>query len=131
VKFLVHYPNGFWLYTVLFIGYLVASFFLGLISYPFTLVPIIGAFFSFPFMSYLFQTYLGLVIIAIIFSYYYAKEFGEEPVQPVVETPLAETQERARPTAAAPPRTPPQSPGSSRDACVSPSIRPVCRTPTR
>ncbi len=105
VKFLVHYPNGFWLYTVLFIGYLVASFFLGLISYPFTLVPVIGAFFSFPFMSYLFQTYLGLVIIAIIFSYYYAKEFGEEPVQPVAESPQAETPEQE--VQAPPPDSPP------------------------
>jgi len=105
VKFLVRYPNGFWLYTVLFIGYLVASFFLGLISYPFTLVPIIGAVFSFPFMSYLFQTYLGLVIIAIIFSYYYAKEFGEEPVQPVVESPQAAAPEQEE-------QIPPDSPPS-------------------
>jgi hypothetical protein len=92
VNFLSRYPNGFWLYTVLFIGYLVASFFLGLISYPFTLVPVIGAFFSF--MSYLFQTYLGLVLIAIIFSYYYSKEFAEEPAEQEVAGPGAATPEQ-------------------------------------
>ena len=91
VRFLLQYPNGFWLYTVLFIGYLLAVFILGLLSYPFTLIPIIGTILSFPYqmISYVFQTYLGLVIIATILSYYYAKEFPCEP-EAVVESPASQ-----------------------------------------
>jgi hypothetical protein len=38
-------------------------------------------------ISYAFETYLGLVIIAIIFSYYYSKEF---PIEPVIESPISQ-----------------------------------------
>lgn len=90
VRFLIKYPNGFWLYIVLFIGYLLAIFFLGLLGYPFTLIPIIGTILSFPYqlIYYVCQTYLGLVIIAIIFSYYYSKEIFVEIVEPVIESPI-------------------------------------------
>lgn len=93
-RFLMKYPNGFWLYTVLFTGYLLAVFLIGLFSYPFTLIPIIGTILSFPYQlfSYIFQTYLGLVIIAIILSYYYAKEFPPEPEEPVIESPIPQPQ---------------------------------------
>jgi hypothetical protein len=89
VRFLIEFPNGFWLYTVLFIGYLLASFLLILIGYPFTIIPVIGTILSFPYqlISYAFETYLGLVIIAIIFSYYYSKEF---PIEPVIESPISQ-----------------------------------------
>jgi len=91
-KFLMKYPNGFWLYTVLFIGYLLASFLLILLGYPFTLIPVIGTILSFPyqFILYAFQTYLGLVIIATILSYYHSKEIPAEPAGPVIESPLPE-----------------------------------------
>jgi hypothetical protein len=89
-NFLLKYPNGFWLYTVLFTGYLLASFILILIGYPFTLIPIIGTIISFPYqlISYAFETYLGLVIIAILFSYYYSKEFPIEPAEPIPESTM-------------------------------------------
>jgi len=95
VRFLVKYPNGFWLYAVIFIGYLLASFLLILVGYPFTLIPVVGTILSFPYqlISYAFQTYLGLVIIAIIFSYYYSKEIFIEPVEPVVESPVPQSPE--------------------------------------
>jgi hypothetical protein len=95
VRFLVKYPNGFWLYAVLFIGYLLASFLLILVGYPFTLIPVVGTILSFPYqlISYTFQTYLGLVIIAIIFSYYYSKEIFIEPAEPVVESPIPQSPE--------------------------------------
>ncbi len=91
-KFLIKYPNGFWLYTVLFIGYLLASFLLILLGYPFTLIPVIGTILSFPyqFILYAFQTYLGLVIIATILSYYHSKEIPAEPAGPVIESPIPE-----------------------------------------
>jgi hypothetical protein len=79
--YLVRNPNAFWLYTVLFLGYLVAFFLLVLFSYPFALIPIIGTILSFPYqlISYTFQTYLGLMIIAAIFAFYYSTEFPPEP----------------------------------------------------
>ncbi len=94
-RFLIKYPNGFWLYTVLFIGYLLASFFLGLLSYPFTLIPLIGTILSFPYqlISYVFQTYLGLMIIATILSYYYSTEIYFEPVESIIESPIPQTPE--------------------------------------
>lgn len=96
VRFLVKYPNGFWLYTVIFIGYLLASFLLILVGYPFTLIPVVGTILSFPYqlISYAFQTYLGLVIIAIILSYYYSKEIFIVPVEPTVESPVPEPTEQ-------------------------------------
>ncbi len=89
VNFLLKYPNGFWLYTVLFLGYFIILFLLGLLSYPFTLIPIIGTIISFPyqFLYYALQTYLSLVVIAIILSYYYSKEFQEQPIETPAETP--------------------------------------------
>ena len=95
VRFLVKYPNGFWLYAVLFIGYLLASFLLILVGYPFTLIPVVGTILSFPYqlISYAFQTYLGLVIIAIILSYYYSKEIFIEPLEPIAESPIPQSPE--------------------------------------
>jgi hypothetical protein len=80
-RYLIRNPNAFWLYAVLSLGYLVAFFMLILLSYPFTLIPVIGTILSFPYqlISYTFQTYLGLMIIAAIFSYYYATEFPAAP----------------------------------------------------
>ena len=82
--YLVRNPNAFWLYAVLFLGYLVAFFVLILLSYPFTLIPVIGTILSFPYqlISYTIQTYFGLMIIAAIFAYYYSTEFpGGSSVQ--------------------------------------------------
>jgi hypothetical protein len=90
VRFLIKYPDGFWLYAVLFVCYLLASFLLGLLNYPFTLIPFLGTILSFPyqFFSYVVQTYLGLVIIAVIQSYYYSKEFPSEPAETAAESPV-------------------------------------------
>ncbi len=90
VKFLIKYPDGFWLYAVLFIGYLLASFLLGLLNYPFALIPFLGTVLSFPYQlfSYVVQTYLGLVIIAVIQRYYYSKEFPSGPEETAGESPV-------------------------------------------
>lgn len=73
-RFLLEHPQAFWLSVVLFLGYLFASFLLVLFSYPFTLIPVIGTILSFPYqlVSYAFETYLGLVIIAAMLNFYYA-----------------------------------------------------------
>lgn len=76
MKFLWSHQNAFWLYVILFLGYVVASFVVMLVVYPFNLIPIVGTIISFPFQifSYVAQGYLGLVIIAVVFRYYYEAE---------------------------------------------------------
>jgi hypothetical protein len=89
IHYLARNPPAFWLYTILFGGYILASFLVILLSYSLTLIPVIGTILSFPYqlISYVFQTYLGLVIIAIIFTYYYSAEISTEPV---IESPVSQ-----------------------------------------
>lgn len=97
IQYMLRHPDAFWLYTVLFVGYLLASFLLIVLGYPFTLIPIIGTILSFPYqlISYAFETYLGLLIIAAILTYYYSTEISIKPVEPVIEVPLPEPPEGA------------------------------------
>jgi hypothetical protein len=83
-------PQAFWLYLILFGGYILISFILVLLGYPFKLIPVIGPILSFPYqlISYVFQTYIGLAIIATIFIYYYSTEI---PSKPVVESSTPQT----------------------------------------
>jgi hypothetical protein len=78
--------QAFWLYLLLLGGYILISFILILLGYPFKLIPVIGTVLSIPYqlILYVFQTYIGLAIIATIFVYYYSTEIFREPV---VETP--------------------------------------------
>lgn len=66
-------PDAFWLYVLVFAGYISGSFVIMVISYPFHLIPIIGMIISFPLqlVSYVVQGYLGLVVLAVVFAYYY------------------------------------------------------------
>jgi len=92
MQYLFSHPNAFWLYALLFVAYLLVSFLLILFSYPFTLIPIIGTILSFPYqlISYAFETYLGLMIIATILTYYYSTEISAKPVEPAIGSPPAE-----------------------------------------
>jgi len=74
--FLWNHQPAFWLYALLFLGYILVSFVAMLISYPFHLIPIIGTIVSFPLqlILYMVQGYLGLVVIAVVFTYYYELE---------------------------------------------------------
>jgi hypothetical protein len=91
--FLWNNQNAFWLYVILLAGYILTSFVVMLVVYPFNLIPIIGAIISFPFqiVSYVIQGYLGLVIMASIFTYYYEAEVRKagpvDTLQPLTETP--------------------------------------------
>lgn len=82
MHYLVKHPNAFWFYTILFVGYVLASFLLMLLSYPFTFIPVIGTILSFPYqlISYVFQTYLGLAVIATVLTYYYSTEILGESI---------------------------------------------------
>ena len=88
--FLWKHQNAFWLYVILVMGYILVSFSVMLIVYPFHFIPIIGTIISFPFqiLSYVIQGYLGLVIIAVVFSYYHKNEIGTI----AVEIPTAQSE---------------------------------------
>ena len=83
VTFLWNRQSAFWLYALLFFAYIIASFVLMLFSYPFNLIPFIGTIIAFPLqlISYAAQSYLGLVIIAAIFIYYYESAIGKTEPQ--------------------------------------------------
>ena len=78
--FLRKRPDAFWLYALVFVGYICGSFVVMVLSYPFHLIPIIGMIISFPLqlLSYMVQGYLGLVVLAVVFGYYYELELKEK-----------------------------------------------------
>lgn len=85
--FLWRNAEAFWLYVLLLIGYVVGIVLLMFLSYPFNLIPIIGTIISFPMklVSYVAQSYLGLVVTATVFFYYFRtemKETGEDVREP-------------------------------------------------
>lgn len=86
-EFLWNNQQAFWLYVILFIGYVFASFIMMLIVYPFNLIPFIGTILSFPvqILSYVVQSYLGLAMIAVIFNYYFDAEIRK--TEKIPETP--------------------------------------------
>jgi len=89
VYYVASHPNAFWLYALLFGGYIFISFVLILLGYPFNLIPVVGPLLSFSYqiVSSAFQTYIGLSIIASLFAYYRFTEIPREtPDKPVVET---------------------------------------------
>lgn len=93
-KFVWVHQNAFWLYALLLIGYIIVSFLVMLIVYPFNLIPIIGTIISIPFhiISYVVQGYLGLVIVAVVFNYYFEMEMKKNLPSPI-ETPVETTPE--------------------------------------
>lgn len=97
-SFLWNHQPAFWLYTLLFLGYIVVSFFAMLISYPFHLIPIIGTIVSFPLqlISYMVQGYLGLVVLGVVFTYYYELEIKKP--ETVAAEPVADAATGVGPT---------------------------------
>ncbi len=91
-KFLNRHPDAFWLYTMLFGAYLLASFLLVLFGYPFALIPVIGTILSFPyqFISYALETYMGLIIIAAMLNFYYFTEMYAESAELAAGEPAAQ-----------------------------------------
>ena len=106
IKYLYRNPAALWLYCLIFGGYVLATFFLVLLGTPFSLIPIIGAIIAIPYQifSYAVQSYLGLVIVAVIFIYYFSTEVkpsetpdeGTEPVSGN-STPLSGTSQNQAP----------------------------------
>lgn len=95
--------DGFYLYCTVFLAYVFASFVIVFVSYLIGFIPLIGSLLAFvyQFAVYIAQSYLGLVMIATLFYYYYsttqACPTAGKPMQetsasdspvPLQETPL-------------------------------------------
>jgi hypothetical protein len=100
IKYLYRNPAALWLYCLAFGGYFLATFLLVLLGTPFSLIPLIGAIIAIPYQlfSYALQSYLGLIIVAAIFIYYFSTEVKlpetpDEGTAPVSgnSTPLSDT----------------------------------------
>jgi hypothetical protein len=82
LSFLWNNQPSFWLYVLLFAGYIAASFLMMMVTFPFKLIPIIGTIISFPLqiLSYIVQSYLGLIIFASVFLFYFNSEIKKPEV---------------------------------------------------
>lgn len=80
LNYIIKYPNSLLLYSIMFGGYLIVSFLLILLGYPFRFIPVIGTILSFPYqlISYAFETYLGLCIFSTIMIFFYNTEVKKE-----------------------------------------------------
>jgi hypothetical protein len=96
-RFLWDNQKAFWLYVLLFLGYFLASFMLMLIIYPLQMIPFVGSLVSLPIqiLSSVAQSYLGLVMMAVLFVYYYEEEVKKPlpvpaaPDEAVTEDPFS------------------------------------------
>lgn len=90
VRYLSGNADAFFLYCMIFGGYIVVSFFILFLSYPIGLIPLIGSLIAlfYQFAVYVIQSYLGLVMLATIFSYYdlSARTHGEASPSPEAVT---------------------------------------------
>lgn len=78
VYHLYKHPDAFYLYCIVFVGYLIISFMMMFLGYPMKYIPLIGPLMALMYQLsvYVAQSYLGFVMIASIFSYYYATTDG-------------------------------------------------------
>lgn len=72
-RYLYKNTEAFYLYTIIFGGYVVVSFIVLFFGYPLGFIPLIGPIltFGYQFVISIVQSYLGLAMISVIFSYYY------------------------------------------------------------
>ncbi len=91
VRYLYNHPGALWLYCLLLMGYVVASFLLVLLGLPFDLIPVVGPVLAIPYQlfSYVAQSYLGLVITAVIFFYYFSSEVKTDVAAEMKSEPTA------------------------------------------
>lgn len=98
VRYLYAHSHAFYLYCLVFFGYLFISFMVVSVSYPLGMIPLIGSLLAlvYHFGAYVIQSYLGLVLIATLFCYYSSTEvaIAEGQSTPGV-TPSGEPGEKA------------------------------------
>lgn len=73
VRYISGHADAFYLYCLVFVGYLFIIFIVASVSYPIGLIPLIGPAMAlmYQFAAYVVQSYFGLVMIAAIFCYYH------------------------------------------------------------
>lgn len=91
VRYLLRHSEAFYLYCLVFLGYLFISFMVVSISYPLGFIPLVGSLLAlvYQFGAYIVQSYVGLVTIAALFYYYYFSSttmVAEEQVPPPAVT---------------------------------------------
>lgn len=110
VRYLFAHAQAFYLYCLVFAGYLFISFIVVSISYAIGLIPLIGPLLAllYQFGAYIIQSYAGLVMVAALFSYYYfstAETLAEEQSPLRAVTPSGDSGEK---TGASEPQAPGQ-----------------------
>ncbi len=78
IRYLYKHADALYLYYVIFGGYFIINFVLWLLSYPIGFIPLVGSIMAlvFKLAIYVVQSYLALVMIAVIFRYYYFSTEG-------------------------------------------------------
>ena len=73
VRYVTAHADAFYLYCLVFVGYLFVIFIVASLSYPIGLIPLIGSLMALMYQlaAYVVQSYFGLVMIAAIFCYYH------------------------------------------------------------
>jgi hypothetical protein len=89
IRYLYRSPEGLYFYCVIFCGYIAISFFILFLSYPIGSLPLIGPLIAlvYHFCLYIMQSYLGLVMIAVVF-WYYQRTTGALKEPPGLPLPL-------------------------------------------
>jgi hypothetical protein len=100
VRYLFEHSHAFSLYCLVFFGYLIVSFVVVSVSYPLGMIPLIGSLLAivYHFGAYVIQSYIGLVLIATLFSYYYFSTTAapaEEQGPPPAVTPLEDSGQKS------------------------------------
>jgi hypothetical protein len=100
VRYLFENSHAFYLYCLVFFGYLIVSFVVVSVSIPLGMIPMIGSLLAlvYHFCAYVIQSYLGLVMIAALFSYYYFSTTGviaEEQGPPPAVTPSGDSGQKS------------------------------------
>ncbi len=74
VRYVYGYADAFYLYCLVFVGYLFITFVVAALSYPLGRVPLIGSLMALMYQlaAYVVESYFGLVMIAAVFCYYYS-----------------------------------------------------------
>ena len=78
MRYLSVHPDAFYLYCLVFVGYLFIIFVVASLSYPIGLIPLIGSLMAllYQLAAYVVQSYFGLLMISSLFYYYYFSTAG-------------------------------------------------------
>lgn len=86
VRYIYGHVEALYFYCLIFVGYIIVIAMIALLGYPMKYIPMIGPLiaFTYQFGIYILQSYLGLVMIAAVFCYY----FLSTPSVPTDEEPM-------------------------------------------